>query len=192
MRLVLGSGSATRRQLLQDAGMDFDVVPSEVDEDAVKADWIGTPADLAGVLAEMKALEVSERVPDALVIGADQVLELEGWIFNKPGDRTKAARHLNRLAGRTHELHTAMVVARGGAVQFAHRASPKLTMAPLSEIEIANYVAAAPDSAWATVGGYQVEGPGIRLFEKIEGAWHDILGLPLLPLLNWLRREQAA
>jgi len=192
VRLILGSGSPTRRAMLLQAGLDFDVVVPDVDEDAVKADWTGTPAGLARELARMKALAVSALHPDALVIAADQVLELEGWIFSKPGNRRKAARHLNRLAGQTHELHTAMALGRGSAVVHEELTTPRLTMRAMTETEIADYVAAAPESAWGTVGGYQVEGPGIRLFERIEGGWHDILGLPLLPLLNWLRAEASA
>ncbi|WP_417515928.1 Maf family protein [Minwuia sp.] len=192
MRLVLGSGSPTRRRMLQDAGLVFQVMPPDVDEDAVKADWTDTPAALARELAWMKAAEVSARVPDALVIAADQVLELEGWIFSKPGNRQKAARHLNRLSGRTHDLHTAMALAHRGSVIFEHQSTPRLTMFDLTEAEIASYIAAAPPDAWQTVGGYQVEGPGIRLFRTIEGGWHDILGLPLLVLQDWLRKREAA
>lgn len=189
MKLVLGSGSATRRDMLELAGLDFLIVRPEVDEDAVKADWTGTPAALATELAWMKAMEVSARVPEAIVIGADQVLELEGWIFSKPGTRAKAAEHLRRLSGRTHALHTAMAIAKNGSVVHESLTTPRLTMFALSEGEIADYVAAAPSGAWQTVGGYQVEGRGIRLFRSIEGGWHDIMGLPLLNLLAWLRGE---
>lgn len=189
MRLVLGSGSAARQAMLEQAGLSFEVIRPDVDEDAVKADWTGTPAGLATELAWMKAMDVSARAPDATVIGADQVLELEGWIFNKPGTRAKAAEHLRRLSGRTHALHTAMAVARNGSVVHESLTTPRLTMFALSESEIADYVAAAPAGAWQTVGGYQVEGPGIRLFRTIEGGWHDIMGLPLLTLQAWLRGE---
>lgn len=189
MRLVLGSGSATRQAMLKQAGLSFDVIRPDVDEDAVKADWTGTPASLAVELAWMKAMDVSARAPDAIVIGADQVLELDGWIFSKPGTRTKAARHLGRLSGQTHDLHTAMAVAVNGSVVHESLTTPRLSMFALSESEIADYLAAAPDGAWDTVGGYQVEGPGIRLFRQIEGGWHDVMGLPLLNLMGWLRDE---
>ncbi|WP_206419753.1 Maf family protein [Minwuia thermotolerans] len=189
MRLVLGSGSATRRAMLEQAGLVFEIDPPRVDEDAVKAGWTGDAASLAAALARAKALEVSARQPGALVIGADQVLELDGEIFSKPGNRDGAAAHLRRLAGRTHVLRTAMVLARDGAVVFETRSAPALTMRALPETVIESYLEAAPESVWATVGGYQVEGPGIRLFECIDGGWHDILGLPLLVLLGWLREN---
>jgi septum formation protein len=191
VRLVLGSGSVTRRTMLEQAGLTFEVVRPDVDEDAVKADWTDTPAALATELAWMKAMDVSARMPDATVIGGDQVLELDGWIFNKPGTRTKAARHLARLAGKTHDLHTAMAIARNSSVVHESLTTPRLSMFALSESEIGDYISTAPDSAWNTVGGYQVEGAGIRLFRDITGNWHDIMGLPLLNLMAWLRKESG-
>lgn len=192
MRLVLGSGSPTRRRILEQAGLTFDVILPDVDEDSVKANWTGTPAALAVELARQKTLDVSQRTPGATVIGADQVLELEGWIFSKPGSPDRAAAHLRRLAGKTHELHTAMAIARNGSLVHESLTTPRLSMFALSESEISNYIAAAPPGAWATVGGYQVEGPGIQLFCQIDGGWHDIMGLPLLALQAWLRGEERS
>lgn len=189
--LVLGSGSATRRAMLEQAGLAFEAVSPDVDEDAVKGSWTGDAAGLAAELARAKALEVSARRPDAIVIGADQVLDLDGEMFSKPGDRAGARHHLRRLSGRTHHLRTAMALARDGAILFEAASAPALTLWPLGPDEIEAYLDAAPDSAWATVGGYQVEGPGIRLFERIEGGWHDIMGLPLLRLIGWLRENAA-
>lgn len=189
--LVLGSGSATRRAMLEQAGLEFEAVSPDVDEDAVKDRWRGAPAGLAMTLARAKAMEVSARRPGAVVIGADQVLDLDGEIFSKPGDRAAARAHLKRLAGRTHHLRTAMALARDGRVVFEAASAPALTLWPLDDAEIEAYLDAAPESAWATVGGYQVEGPGIRLFETIRGGWHDIMGLPLLRLIGWLREENA-
>ena len=146
-----------------------------------------SPALVAQCLAEAKALAVAAREPDALVIGADQTLELEGRRFDKPASRVAAAAQLRALAGRRHRLHSAVAVARGPAVAWRHRASVELAMRPLKDAEIADYLDRAGDAVLGSVGAYQVEGLGITLFDSIGDDWFAILGLPLLPLLGYLR-----
>jgi len=189
MRLILASGSATRRQMLEQAGLTFEVVPPDTDEEAVKLGWTGTPAGLALDLARRKALSVSGSRPDALVIGADQVLELDGRMFSKPGDMAAARTHLAALRGRTHYLRTAMVLARGDDSVFAHESAPALTLFDLTDAALDAHVAGQSPDVLQSVGGYRVETADIRLFRSIEGGWHDVLGLPLLALQAWLRDE---
>jgi septum formation protein len=187
MRLVLASTSPTRAKLLRDAGLSFDVERPEVDEDAVQRGMAGAAA-IARELAAQKALAVSRRMPNALVIGADQTLECVG-LFTKPADRTAAAAQLARLAGREHHLYTAVAVARSGAIAWQHLATVAMTMRPVTAGEIDRYLDRAGAAALASVGAYQVESLGIQLFKRIDGDWFAILGLPLLPLLAYLRTE---
>ena len=194
--IVLASGSTARAQMLHAAKIPFDVVPANVDEDAIrealKADCEEIdPADLAEVLARAKAEEVSARRPDALVIGADQVLVLGGEIFTKAADAIEAAGALRRLRGSTHELHSAVVIAGNGATEWSLVDTAFMTMRDVSESFLAAYLHEAGDALTACVGCYQIEGPGIELFEKIEGDYFTILGLPLLPLLAELRDRKA-
>lgn len=194
-RLILASGSVTRRTLLESAGLAFDVVPPGVDEAPLKAVALAEgagPDEVAARLARAKAAAVAHRHDQAFVIGSDQVLALDGRLFDKPADRDGLQRHLEALSGRTHSLWTALEVCRGDERCFTHCSEARLAMRPLAPEEIARYVAAVPDAALQSVGGYQVEGRGIRLFERIEGGWHDILGLPLLPLLGFLRTKGLA
>lgn len=188
-RLILASGSATRRALLESAGLVFDVVRPAVDEAPLKAAALAEgagPAEVAARLAAAKAAAVARGHEDAFVVGSDQVLALDGRLFDKPEGRAGLRAHIEALAGRTHSLWTALEVRRGAECCFAHCGEARLTMRPLAVAEIERYVAEAPDAALQSVGGYQVEALGIRLFERIEGDWHDILGLPLLPLLGFL------
>lgn len=192
--LVLASGSAARRTILANAGLDFDVEPSRIDERAAEAPLLaaGTdPEGLAMALAAAKAAEVSARRTGALVIGADQVLELDGERFTKPVDMEAARRQLLVLQGRTHQLHSAIAVARGGELVWDHVGTARLTMRPLAPREIGLYLAAAGDAALGSVGAYQIEGRGVQLFSAIEGDLFTIMGLPLLPLLAWLRSQDA-
>lgn len=191
--LILASGSQTRATLLRNAGIAFVVRPAAIDERAVEAPLIArgaTPKDVAAALAEAKALAISREHP-GLVLGADQVLDLDGRQWSKPRSRAEAADQLAALAGRTHALHSALAVARGGAVAWRHVESARLAMRPLTAAEIAAYLAEVGDAALASVGAYQIEGPGIRLFARIDGDHFTILGLPLLPLLAYLRGEGA-
>ena len=192
--IVLASRSATRMALLDSAGIAFSSVPSSVDERAVEAPLIvggASPADIAAALADAKALDVSMRAPDGLVIGADQTLDCDGDRWTKPANRADARRQLARLSGRTHRLHSAVAIARNGKITWRHLASASLTMRPLAAAAIDAYLADVGDAALMSVGAYQIEGPGIRLFDKIDGDYFTILGLPLLPLLAYLRGEGA-
>ena len=189
--LILASGSRTRRDLLTGAGLPVEAVPADIDERAVEAQAPGLPpAALALHLARAKARDVARAVaahrPGRVVIGADQVLECDGAVLHKPADRAAAADHLARLQGRTHALHAAVALVREGQEDgFVETA--RLTMRPLDAAGIDAYLACAGASVTTSVGAYQLEGVGIHLFERVEGAHETILGLPLLPLLARLR-----
>ena len=193
-RIVLASGSRFRRAMLEAAGVDLDVVPAEIDERAVEQTLEGTgasPEDLAQVLAEAKALEVSERQPGRLVLGCDQTLSLGDELFHKPEDMEDARRHLLKLSGRTHQLNSAAVLARNGAALWRHVGIARLTMRRLEPAFIGRHLARVGPMALNSVGAYQIEGEGIQLFDKIEGDHFTIVGLPLLPLLEELRQLGA-
>lgn len=192
--LILASASPFRLKMLRDAGLDVAAVRSEIDERAVEAAVAGsglTPGDLALVLAEAKATEVSEREPGSWVVGADQVLSLEGQVLHKPADMEEARRRLLALSGRTHQLHSAVVLARDGAPVWRHVEVANLTMRPLDPGFIGRHLARVGERALSSVGAYQIEGEGIQLFERIDGDHFTIVGLPLLPLLDALRAEGA-
>lgn len=192
--IVLASGSAFRQKMLRDAGVVFRVERSEIDERAVEKTLEGSGADpetLAQVLAEAKAVDVSEREQGALVIGADQTLSLDDEVFHKPADMEGARRHLLKLSGRTHQLNSAVVIASDGEVVWRHVGVARLTMRDLDPAFIGRHLSNVGEKALASVGAYQIEGEGIQLFEKIEGDTFTIVGLPLLPLLAELRRLGA-
>ncbi len=191
-RLILASGSASRRRLLEAAGVPFEAVTAAVDEDEVKLAMKAEGADafaVAEALAELKAQRVSPRFPGALVLGADQMLVCEGAWFDKPADLEGAAEHLRRLSGRPHHLLTVLCLLRDGTRIWHHRDRAELTMRPLSEAAIQGYLAEVGEAALGSVGGYQLEGRGIQLFQSIDGDFFGILGLPLLPLLDMLRNH---
>jgi septum formation protein len=192
--VVLASGSPARRALLANAGLAFTVVPSTLDERVVEAPLIAggaAPAEIAAALADAKAAEVSRQRPDALVIGADQTLDCDGHRGIKSETMAEARAQLQRLAGRAHRLHSAVAVARDGAVRWRHLDSATLTMRPLAAAEIDAYLRRVGEDILQSVGVYRLEGEGIRLFERIDGDYFTILGLPLLPLLAYLRGEGA-
>ncbi len=192
--LVLASSSPARRSLLANAGIAFAVEPAALDERAIETPLIArgaTPAEIAMALAEAKAVEVSRRLPEALVIGADQTLDCDGHRGTKSATVAEARAQLQRLAGRSHQLHSAVAVAQGGAVRWRHLDSATLTMRRLSAAAIDAYLQGVGEGVLASVGVYQLEGEGIRLFDEIEGNYFTILGLPLLPLLAYLREEGA-
>ncbi len=192
--LVLASASPTRVRLLTDAGLTFTARPATIDERAVEAPLIagGAPAaEIADALADEKALAVGRDMPDAIVIGADQMLDLYGRRWTKPATLAEARLQLSRLGGRAHRLHTAVAAARGGAIVWHHRETARLTMRPLSDRDIDGHLARTGTAALTSVGAYQIEGPGIQLFDEIDGDYFGILGLPLLPLLRFLRKEGA-
>ncbi len=190
--LVLASKSAARRALLEAACLPFEAVGVDVDERALESDAAGRglgPARVAGVLARAKALAGSAGHPGRLVVGADQTLALGDEAFHKPADMAAARMQIARLAGRTHALHSAIAVARDGAVLFETVESAHLAMRPLDEASLDAYLAAAGPAVLSSVGGYQLEGLGIHLFERVDGDHSVILGMPLLPLLAFLRRQ---
>jgi septum formation protein len=188
--LVLASKSPSRRRVLENAAIPADIQPADIDERAVEAAaGPGGPGEAAQLLARAKALAVSAAMPGRLVLGADQTLALGQKRFSKPSGRAAAQAQLRDLAGRTHELHSAFALARDGNIVFEHCDVARLTMRPLSTATIANYLDAAGEAVTTSVGAYQIEGVGIQLFERIDGDYFTILGLPLLPLLDWLRRH---
>lgn len=192
--VVLASASAVRRRLLSAAGIAFDAEAAAVDEAAVKESLKAegaTAGQAAETLAELKAQRLSGKHPGALVIGADQILTCNEVWFDKPPDRAHAAAHLRALTGKTHQLHTAVCVLRGGTRLWHHNAAPSLTMRSLSDAFIAAYLETVGEDALSSVGAYQLEGPGVQLFAAVEGDYFTILGLPLLPLLDFLRANRV-
>jgi septum formation protein len=188
--IILASKSAARRALLAAAGIPFEAIAADLDERALEMPLrIEGPRAIAAHLARAKALAVSAVNPDRLVIGADQVLELDGEVFAKPRDLVEAKTQLLRLSGRSHKLHAAAAVARAMHVEFETVGSATLTCRAFGEDFVERYLDAVGEQALASVGAYQVEALGVQLFERIEGDYATILGLPLLPLLAFLRRE---
>jgi len=188
--LVLASQSRARQMLLANAGISFDAVPADIDERALqKNSGLVAPGEIAGLLAREKASFVSRQNPGRYVIGADQTLALGSQLFSKPAGRAQAAEQLRQLAGHAHELHSAVAVARDGKILFSDVAVAKMTMRRLDESEIEAYLDQAGQAVTTSVGAYQLEGIGVHLFERIEGDHFTILGLPLLPLLAFLRGE---
>lgn len=193
-RIILASGSPFRKKLLENAGIDVEAIQASIDERAVEAPLEGTgatPEDVALVLAEAKALDVSDKNPGTLVIGSDQTLSLGGAIFHKPADMEAARRHLLKLSGKTHHLNSAVVLVRDGETLWRHVGIARLTMRHLDPAFIGRHLSHVGEKALSSVGAYQVEGEGIQLFEKIDGDYFTIVGLPLIPLLAALRLQGA-
>ncbi|MDB5414144.1 MAG: septum formation protein Maf [Rubritepida sp.] len=190
MRLILASQSLARRALLEGAGVEFEAMSASVDEatikESAKAEGVSA-ADTAILLADAKAARIARRHPDATVIGADQLLVCEGEWFDKPVDLTAARAHLHRLRNRAHELMTAVVVWRGGQRSWHHMATPRLVMRDFSEAFLDEYLAREGAHVTSSVGAYRLEGMGVQLMRDIRGEHSAILGLPLLPLLAYLR-----
>lgn len=190
MSLVLASGSAIRRTLLANAGVEFTIDPADVDEAALKQAMRAQKASVeatAVALAAAKAMEVSRRHPDRLVLGADQMLDNQGDWLDKPADMAAARRQLERLAGHAHRLVCGAVVVEHGREVWRHADAVTLHMRPLSAPFLEQYLDKVADAALKSVGAYQLEGLGAQLFERIEGDYFTVLGLPLLPLLAFLR-----
>lgn len=192
MRLLIASKSEARRRMLENAGVPFEIVDAPFEEDEAKAGLIDSgfeSRDLAEMLAELKAKSVA-AAPGDLVLGADQVLELaDGTMLSKPASRNDAAAQLRRLSGATHKLHSAAVVVEGGARVWGGTESVSLAMHELGGDFLRDYLDAEYEAIRWSVGGYRIEGRGVQLFERIEGSHFAILGLPLLPLLAFLRER---
>ena len=188
--LVLASQSRARQILLANAGIAFESDPADIDERAIQeSSGLSAPGEIASLLAREKARAVSARRQGRYVVGADQTLALEKRIFNKPAGRAQAAEQLRALCGQRHELHAAVAVARDGQLLFEHVSVARMTMRQLDDAQVETYLAEAGSAVTSSVGAYQLEGLGVHLFEQIEGDHFTILGLPLLPLFAFLRRE---
>jgi septum formation protein len=187
--LVLASRSAARRALLEGAGIPVDVRPADLDERKLEMRVAPhAPAAAAAFLAREKALVVAKSQPGRLVLGADQILAGGAERFAKPADRTAARAQLRALCGRTHELHSAIVFVQDAAVIFEHADTARLTMRSFSDRFLDLYLDSIGDAVTASVGAYQIEGLGVQLFERVEGDYFTILGLPLVAALQFLRR----
>lgn len=190
--LILASASETRKRLLVNAGVNIEVAPSAVDEEALKESLIdcGAPArDIADALAEAKARATSLVHPERLVLGADQILVQDGTFFSKATARESAKKTLLELSGKTHQLVSAVVVYDQGQPVWRYVDTAKMSVRPLSDTFIEDYLTALGGDAFWSVGCYQLEGLGAQLFDKIEGDHFTILGLPLIPVLDFLRRR---
>ncbi len=190
-RIVLASASAARKLLLEQAGIRFEAQSAHIDEAGVKqsaaASGMSAP-DAAVLLANLKAKRIARRDPDAIVVGCDQLLVFEGRWFDKPATVAEARDHLGALRGRTHTLVTAVLCQRGDQRLWHHVAQPRLTMRAFSDAFLDTYLQAEGGALTTTVGAYRLEGLGVNLFDKVEGDHAAVLGLPLLPLLGYLRQ----
>jgi len=190
--LMLASASPFRRRLLEAAGVAVEVVPAAVDEALLKRELDGAaPDEIALALARAKAEAVSARFPAALTIGADQVLALGDQLLSKPRDMAEARDQLRQLRGRLHQLHSGVALAEAGAAVWSHAETATLVMRPFSDAFLERYLAEAGEAVCRTVGGYEIEGRGIQLFEQVSGDCFTIIGLPLLALLAELRARGA-
>jgi septum formation protein len=188
--IILASTSGTRARLLKAAGVRFRAVAPQVDEEALRERAGDTGSrEMAALLAEAKAVTVSKRLPSMFVVGADQILIAGEAMLNKPRDRAEARRQLQHLRGRTHVLDTSVACAVGGKVMWTASRRARLTMRAFSDRALDDYLEKAGAEASESVGGYKIEGPALQLFSRIEGDHFAILGLPLLPLLAFLRRQ---
>ncbi len=192
--IILASASPFRAKMLKDAGIDVTIERPSIDERAVEQAVAGAglrPDDLAQILAEAKAVDVSQNHPGAFVIGCDQTLSLGEELMHKPADMEDARRRLLKLSGRTHQLNSAVVIAQDGEAIWRHVSVASLTMRDLDPGFVGRHLSAVGDATLSSVGAYQIEGRGIQLFDKIEGDHFTIVGLPLLPLLAKLRELGA-
>ncbi len=189
-RMILASGSAARAQMLESAGLPFEIIRPDVDERSLEAPLRAAGAGgsaIATALAKAKASQVSAHYPGRYVLGGDQTLEIDGVLLAKPEGRDGARAHLRLLSGRVHQLHSAAILARDGEIVLEVADHASLTMRPLSADFIEAYLDAAGEAVLGSVGAYQIEGLGVHLFDKIEGQHSVIMGMPLHPLLVGLR-----
>ncbi|MFT4003551.1 MAG: Maf-like protein [Rhizobium sp.] len=194
MPLILASSSPFRRMLMENAGLHFQAIAADIDERAVEAPLErdgASPDAVALVLAKAKAKDVSDRFPDALVIGSDQTMSLGSQVFHKPKSMADAENHLRTLSGKTHRLNSAIALARSGEIVWEHVSHADLTVRELPADFIPRHLSRVGEKAMSSVGAYQLEGEGIQLFSKIDGDYFTIVGLPMLPLLEKLRELGA-
>jgi septum formation protein len=188
--LLLASRSASRQMLLREAGIPFEAVPADIDEREIqRGSKLTAPGEIAEMLALAKALHIADHFHMRWILGADQTLSLGDKMFSKPAGRSEAFKQLKQLAGKTHELNSALALVRHDKPVWRSVTAARLTMRPLTDLQIAKYLDEAGDKVMNSVGAYQLEGLGVHLFEKIEGDHFTILGLPLLPLLDFLRSQ---
>ena len=190
--LILASGSKHRAEILSNAGLQFQQIKSDLDERAIEAPLESSdvlPEDRAEILAEAKAIEVSERYPDRWVIGCDQILALDGEVLHKVPDMEAARRRLLALSGKVHQLHSAIVLVKAGETSWRHVTTCRMSMRDLSPDYIGRHLSLAGAGVLSSVGAYQIEGLGAHLFNSIEGDLFSIVGLPLFPLLDALRSQ---
>ena len=189
-KLILASSSRAREALLLGAGLSFEKIPANIDENVTKDRFVDHPEAamrIAETLAVAKAEAIAGSHLDACVIGADQTLSLDGRLFDKPRDRDEARDHLRALRGRSHELISSVAVVADGKTAWTHSARAELRMREFSDAFLERYLDRVGDDVFTSVGGYRLEGPGAQLFERIDGHYFTILGLPLLALLDCLR-----
>ena len=187
--LILASASKIRLQLLQNAGIQVEARPARIDEDSIRTSLQAeqaSPRDVADALAEMKARKIAEKTPDSLVLGCDQVLEFEGVIWGKPASCEAARQQLQALRAKTHRLHSALVIYDNAQPVWRHIGTATLTMRPFSDAYLDAYLTRNWPEIGTSLGGYQIESEGLRLFSAVDGDSFTILGLPMLPLLTWL------
>lgn len=188
--LVLASASPFRRMLLENAGIPFQAKAADIDERAIESqvEQQGpSPEEVALILAEAKARNVGQHFPGDIIIGSDQTMSLGSRVYHKPGDMNEARDHLLSLSGQVHQLNSAIVLTRGNDVLWKHVSSARMSVRVLTSAFIEAHLARVGNKALASVGAYQLEGEGIQLFDKIDGDYFTILGLPMLPLLAKLR-----
>lgn len=188
--LILASKSASRRAMLDAAGVAYDSIPADIDERAVEADLAGAaPAEVAEALAVAKAAAVAALHPQALVLGSDSLVVAGGRRFDKPRSAEEAAEHLRFFSGKVMELHSAAALVRDGGCEWSHASIARLHVRALSDEFIAHYLSLEWPAISHTVGAFRIEGPGVQLFSAVEGDQFTVLGMPLLPLLGALREE---
>jgi len=188
---ILATASTTRVKLLNNAGLVFDVIPANIDEEKIKDDYRGETADfVAQKLSDKKAEAISEKHPDKLVIAADQVLVCDGQLFSKPCSLDEVKTQLFKLQGRPHELISAVSAAKLGKSFWRHSDAARLVMRLMSDKFIDNYIKQEGQDLLSSVGGYKIEGSGVLLFDEVEGSFFTILGVPLLQLLAFFREQK--
>ncbi len=189
-KIILASKSSYRAQILSSAGIKFEIHPASIDERFVEASLLSSDLevdDVADVLAQTKAISISEEFTQALVVGSDQTLTLNGQLFHKPRNMEEARRRLLLLSGKAHQLNSAVALAKNGKIQWHYTDKATIKFRELSPEFIGRHLSRVGDVALTSVGAYQIEGEGIQLFETIEGGYFTIMGMPLIPLLNQLR-----